>query len=373
MADAGKKRTRAKAAPQTELGAVIAATEKRYGGSQIVKASQTRQPMRISTGGFILDLALLGGMPHNRQSMIVGEKHGGKSMLACLVIASAQFYYPDQMCVLLDIEGTFDPVWAATLGVDLDRLLIVQADTGEMAVDLADALISSRETSLIVLDSLAALTPMAEQDAEAADALVGVQSRLVGRMVRKNTTALIRERKRGHLVTTLYINQFRSKIGGFAGFGEPRSIPGGKALEYSTTVQMIIKNKEHTGKDESDVDIMDYNEHSYTITKNKLNNGPRTGEFRLVRRAVPSQHLDVGDIDEARTLVAYAKKFGYWSGAGKNQKLAVGDQSYKFANQDQAFLMLNENDDVAWALRCQLIRQQAINLGMPDEFAETIV
>lgn len=370
------KRTRAKqqkkTKPVSELGEVIAATNKRYGGSQIIPASRTIQPARISTGIFILDLALLGGMPHNRQSMIVGEKHSGKTTLSCLLIASAQFYYPDQVCVLIDLEGTFDKVWASILGVDLERLLIVQADTGEMAVDLVEALVCSRETALIIPDSLAALMPMAEGEAEAADPLVGVQSRLISRMIRKNTTALIRERKRGHLVTILYINQFRSKIGGFAGFGEPRSIPGGKALEFSTSVQLIVKNKEHSGKDESDVDIMDYNDHSYTITKNKLNNGPRTGEFKLVRKAISSQHLNVGDIDEARTLVAYAKKFGFWTGAGKAQKLEVNGSIHKFSNQDQAFLVLNEEDDFAWELRCQLIRQQAINMNMPKEFVETI-
>lgn len=319
-----------------------------------------------------MDLALLGGIPHNRQSMIVGERHSGKSTTSCLLIASAQHYYPDQLVVLIDLEGTFDKVWAAMLGVDLDRLLIVQADTGEMAVDLAEAIVCTKETSLVVIDSLAALTPFAEVEAEAKDALVGTQARLIGRMVRKLTTALIRERKRGHLVTMLYLNQFRSKIGGFAGFGEPRSIPGGKALEFATSVQLIIKNKEHAGKDGSDVDVMDYNEHSYTITKNKLNNGPRTGEFKMVRVPMPTHSLEIGDIDESRTLISYAKKFGLYTGAGKNQLLQFDDVKLKFANQDKAYQALNEDDDLSWGLRCRLIKQQAVNLGMPEEFVRTI-
>ena len=338
----------------------------------IVPATRTKQPVRISTGVFILDLALLGGMPHNRQSMIVGDRHSGKSMMLCLLIASIQYYYPDQVCVIIDLEGTFDKVWAQTLGVDLERLLIVEADTGEQAVDLAEALVSSKETSLVGIDSLAALTPFAELDEEAEKALVGVQARLVARMVRKLTTALIRERKREHYVTTMYLNQFRAKIGGFQKFGEPRSIPGGRALEYSTTVQMIMKNKEHTGRDDQDIDLVDYNEHSYTITKNKMNNGPRTGEFKLIRRPLPGQHLDIGDIDESATLIAYAKKMGYWTGQGQGQRLQFDDVNLKFKSQDQGIIALNEDDDMAWALRCALIRQQAYNLGMPPEFIESI-
>lgn len=372
-----QSRTRSKKAtaspkPKSELGEVIAATKKRYGGSMIVPATATKQPIRISTGVFILDLALLGGMPHNRQSMMVGERHSGKSTMLCLLIASAQYYWPDQMPVIIDLEGTFDKVWAATLGVDLDRLLIVEPDTGEMAVDLAESIVCSKETSLVGIDSIAALTPFAEQEAEAADALVGVQARLVSRMVRKLTTALIRERKRDHFVTTMYLNQFRSKIGGFSGFGEPRSIPGGKALEFATTVQMIMRNKEHAGKDDHDIDLVDYNEHAYTIVKNKMNNGPRTGEFKLIRRPLPAQHLGIGDVDEARTMITYAKKMGFWTGAGQAQRLTFDDVDMKFRSQDQGVAMLNEDDGIAWELRCALIRQQALNLGMPPEFIEAV-
>lgn len=337
-----------------------------------MKASKTVQPLRISTGVFILDLALLGGIPHNRQSMVVGKKHSGKSMLSMLIAASAQYYYPDQQVVLVDLEGTFDKVWAQALGVDLERMLIVEPDTGEMAIDISESIIQSKEASLVIVDSLAAIVPYAEQEAEAGDAMVGVQARLIARMVRKLTTALLRERKRSHFVTTLYINQFRAKIGGFQKFGEPLSIPGGHALEHSTSVQMTMKNREHHGKDAADVEIMDYNEHSYSIQKNKMNNGPRTGEFKMVRTAMPGIHLGVGDIDENRTLIAYAKKLGFWAGAGKNQKLILPDREIKVANQDAAYLILNQDDDLAWALRCQLIQQQARNQGMPSEFIETI-
>ena len=157
---------------------------------------------------------------------------------------------------------------------------------------------------MVVIDSIAALVPMKEIDSSAEDALVGVQARLVGGMVRKATASMIRERKRDHNVSLLFVNQFRSKIGGFAGFGEPRSIPGGKALEFSTSLQLIMKNKENTGKDSVGNDTMVLNEHSFTITKNKLNGGGRAGEFRLLRQDNEALGLSEGEIDDAGTMLA---------------------------------------------------------------------
>lgn len=364
-----KKRTRAKTVDGAdEIGDTLKAIRSRFGLNSAVMASSIPQPERISTGSFMLDFATLGGIPHNRISMFVGEKHSGKSTMADKVIGNAQNQYPDQRAVKVDVEGTHDSLWAEKNGVNTEELLLIQPETGEGAADMVDALVRTKEVSLVVVDSIAALTPMKEIDASAEDALVGLQSRLVGSMIRKVTAGLIAERNRGHYVTVLFINQFRSKIGGFAGYGEPRSIPGGKALEFSTSLQLIFKNREMAGKDEFDVETVGVNEHSFDIKKNKLNSGPRQGEFRLLRVPDADLGLSEAEIDDAATMLAYAKKFGVYRGGGSSWILEVDGEEHKFRGLDAAVKALYEDRDFYWRLRNALIRTQAEHLGMPASF-----
>jgi recombination protein RecA len=374
-----RKRKGAEEAPHSkgrrasEMDETLAAVTKNYGVNTIQKGSQIYQPNRISTGSFIMDFALMGGIPEGRCSMLVGEKHSGKSMMASRIIGSAQRMYPEQKVVLLDVEGTFDEVWAGKLGVDTEELYVVSPDTGEQCVDIGDAMMGTWETSLLVVDSIAALTPMKEIDSSAEDAHVGIQARLMGNFIRKIGASLIRERKRNHCITVLFINQFRSKIGGFAGFGEPRSIPGGKAVEFVNSVQIIMKNKENKGKDENQIDTVTHNEHPFTITKNKCNQGPRTGEFVLIREDDPNNNLYAGDIDDAATVLSYAKKFGVYTGGGTkwSVELANGD-NYRFGKAAEAISALREDRELYWALRTQLIQMQATRLGMPADFIERL-
>ena len=359
-------------AAKSELSETLAGFSKAYGEYTVRKGRQVRSPVRISTGAFILDFALLGGIPTSRVTMTVGHRHSGKSMIAYKIAGNAQRQYPDHSVVLLDIEGTHDSVWAEKLGVDIDNLYVAECETGEMAVDIADAVIGSAETSLIVVDSLAALTPMKETEDSAEDAHVGLQARLISRMVRKVTSSLIRERKRGHFPTILFLNQFRSKIGGFARFGEPLSIPGGKALEFSTSVQFEMKNKENMGKDEYGIETMDRNEHVFKIMKNKVNQGPRTGEFVLQRIDSPDSFLKAGDIDDAATMLSYAKKFGFYTGGGKKWTLSIFDDDYVFGKQEEAVHAMRQDPDLYYGLRDFLIKVQATNLGMPEEFIDSI-
>lgn len=357
------------AAGQTELSETLAAIRKQYGTNTAVRASEVEQPERISTGSFMLDLATLGGIPHNRCSMFLGQRHSGKSTMADKVIGNAQRQYPDQVAVKMDIEGTHDTVWSGKNGVDCDALELIQPETGEAAVDMADALIRTAEVSLIVVDSIAALTPMREIDASAEDALVGEQSRLVSRMVRKMTSALITERNRGHLVTVLFVNQFRTKIGGWAPNGqEARSIPGGKALEYATSLQVIFKNKENKGKDAHDVETIAMNEHSFDITKNKLNSGPRQGEFQMLRVPDPEYGLEEAEIDDAATMLSYAKKFNAYRGGGQSWTLEFDDICHNYRKLDDVVAALYEDREYYWKLRNFLIRQHAEHLAMPESF-----
>lgn len=357
-----------------EMADVLSKIRANYGKGSVISATSLRQPWRIPTGIFTFDLATMGGIPHNRISMFHGPKHSGKSTAALRCVAGAQVSMPNQTPVFVDVEGTLDPVWAAKIGIDMDRLIVVQPDTGEQAVDMVVALIHARETSLVVVDSLAALLPIKESEASAEDSLVGQQSRLITSMLRKVSAAQITERKRGHFVSVLFINQQRSKIGGFTPPGmEPMSLPGGKALGFFTSLEVRWKNKE-VSKASGGYDELAHNEHAFTIEKNKMNGGMRQGEFRMLRRADDSLGLPEAAIDDAETMLAFAKRWDFMTGGGRGgQTLAFGDFSEKFANTAEAVTYLYQNLDVKDALRCSLIASYAEQHGMPEYFTDYLL
>lgn len=372
MSTTRKTRTRAAAADNTsgELKGTLDSIRKRFGDAVVGQGSAILQPERIPTGAFMLDFATLGGIPHNRITKIVGQKHAGKTYLSDKIIAQVQRTQPDQRAVKLDIEGTHDATWSGKLGVDNDELYVAQPETGEAALDMCDAFIHTKEVSLIVVDSLAQLVPTVEVEGSMEDQFVGVQARMIGRFVRKAVSSLMKERLRGHEVTLLFINQFRSKIGGYSPHGEPLTEPGGKGLGFAYSLEITMKNKEEKGKDKYGVDTMVRNEHAFTITKNKQNGGPRTGEFQVLRVDDDDIGLGIGDIDDAETMLAYAKKFGAYTGGGSSWTLDFWDEEWKYSKIAEARNHLYSEPDLYWKLRNYLICTQAEHLGMPDYFIE---
>lgn len=266
-----------------ELGNVVTAITKSgdYGNPFIRASSRRLDTGRLPTDILALDLALGGGLSLSRAAMFAGEKSSGKSTTALQAIASLHRRDPDAIAAWVDVEGTFDKTWARKLGVDLERLLIAEPETGEHAVDLADAVLRSKEVKMVVTDSLAMIISMKEIDASAEQETMALQARLLGKYIRKTTNALLKERSRGHIPVLLHINQFRMKVG--LVFGDPRVLPGGKALEFSTTQQLIIKNKEHLKKDDDGNNLVMFNEHNVQITKNKGGGPMRECMFKLIR------------------------------------------------------------------------------------------
>lgn len=351
----------------SELDSTLAMTRERY-GDIVERGNKRKQPNRIASGIFMLDFALMGGIFESRINHFVGEKSAGKSTVMQKCVAGAQNDYPEDRVVIMDIEDTYDPVWAEKCGVDNERVELVRPSTGEMAIDIADAVIDSQGCSMLVMDSLAFMIPMKEADASAEDEHMGRQARMFNELCRKTQNTMNRAKLRGHCPTVIWINQYRTNIGTM--FGDNRTIPGGRAVEAAANLMISFRNKEHTDKDDDGVEEVDYNEHEFTISKNKVCNGPRHGAFRLMRGDDDELNLMEGDVDNATTMIVYAKKFGFWSGAGKNQKLEFDDVSLKFSRQNDAIRTLNEDPDLYWHLYYALIRQQAIKRRMPADFIE---
>lgn len=360
--------------PTEELSRVLAELKKAHGPNSIGAGTLAKPPLRIPTGSFAFDLATLGGIPHSRCSMVHGRKHSGKTYMADRVIMGAQQTMPNKRVAKIDTEGTHDAVWAGKVGVDNEALVLAQPDSGEQAVDTAVALVSTLEVSLVVIDSLASLVPVKEQESDAGDAHVALQARLITSMMRKITAAQIRERRRGHHVTVLTINQERTKIGGWSPNPEAISLPGGQAIGFFNTLEWRMKNKENTKKDELGQDTLAWNDHAFTIEKNKCNPGLRTGEFRMLRRDDPELGLTEAELDDAPIMLSYAKAHGLYTGTPKQgYTLEFGDyEAVHVGSAEDMVRTLYHDREYMWSLRCHLIALEARRQGMPEWFIEYI-
>lgn len=372
-----KKRVRtiSDAPVSNELRALVDSIRAAKGDNTITRGSSRRQPLRIPTGIYPVDLSLLGGFPYNRTAMVYGKKHSGKTTAALKTIASMQRYYPKETAVFVDAEETWDEVWARKLGVNTDLVYVISPDTGEDAVDTTVALVHAKEVGLVIVDSLAALVPYKEVEGSAEDeAIVGLQSKLITRMLRRITAAQIKERKRDHFVSFVVTNQYRSKIGGWSPTGEALQLPGGHALTHFTSVEINFKNKENIKKDGEGEESLAYNEHAFRVDKNKLNAGVRTGDYVMMRRPDPTTGLSEGDIDNLPTMFAHAKRLGWLTGGGRaGLTLSFGEIERQFANTAEATKEVYAEPEVYSALYWQLIANQATSLGMPDDFIEHLL
>jgi recombination protein RecA len=365
-----KRRVRTvKDIPKTEeFDVVLAQIQKRMGEKTVTKGKDRKQPFRIPTNIFTFDFATLGGIPHNRVSMFHGKRHSGKTTASLRTIAGAQNSMAGKKAVLADIEDTYDATWGAKIGVDNENLYVIAPDSGEQAVDAIIGLAQARETSLIVVDSVAALLPVKEQEGSAEDSSIpGLQAKLITSMMRKITGVMIAERKRQHYISLLVINQERAKIMGYNPTGQAVSLPGGQALGFFTSLEARFKNKENK-KQINGMDMLTMNEHAFAIEKNKMNAGARTGEFQMLRMDDEETGLAEGEIDDAGTMLNFAKRLGWYSGGGRRWTLDFDEVSHTVSNVEEMIRFLYQEPEIYWKLRCHLIANEAERQRMEPEF-----
>ena len=308
------------------LQAALAQIEKQFGKGSIMRLGEgevIEDIQVVSTGSLGLDIALgVGGLPRGRVVEIYGPESSGKTTLTLQVIAEMQ--KEGGTCAFIDAEHALDIQYAQKLGVNLQELLISQPDTGEQALEIVDALVRSGSVDLIVVDSVAALTPKAELEGEMGDALPGLQARLMSQALRKLTATI---KKTNTMV--IFINQIRMKIGVM--FGNPETTTGGNALKFYASVRLDIRR---TGSIKKGEEVIG-SETKVKVVKNKVSPPFKTAEFDILYGEGISREGEIVDMGVEARIV---DKSGAWY-AYNGEKIGQG--------KDNAREFLRENPELA--------------------------
>ena len=297
------------------LDAAIAQITDNFGKGSVMKLGEKRAMdiESISTGSLSLDLALgIGGLPKGRIIEVYGPESSGKTTLALQVVAEAQKV--GGICAFVDAEHALDPVYAKKLGVNTEELLISQPDAGEQALEIADTLVKSGSISVIVIDSVAALTPKAEIEGEMGDHHVGLQSRLMSQALRKLTSSISNTN-----TMMIFINQIRMKIGVM--FGSPETTSGGNALKFYSSVRMDIRRIGAI----KDKDEIIGNSTRVKVVKNKVAPPFKVVEFDLMYGKGISKMGELVDLGSKADII---EKSGAWY-AYKGEKIGQGRENAK--------------------------------------------
>jgi recombination protein RecA len=314
------------------LEMALAQIDKQFGAGAVMKMGE-RTNMAIEivpTGALALDLALgVGGLPRGRVTEIYGPESSGKSTLAMHVVAEAQ--RNGGVCAYIDAEHAMDPVYARAIGVDVDQLLISQPDTGEQALEIVDMLTRSGAIDVIVVDSVAALTPRAEIEGEMGDTHVGLQARLMSQALRKLTGNLSKTK-----TICIFINQLREKIGVM--FGSPETTPGGRALKFYSSVRLDIRRIEAL-KDGTEVVG---NRTRVKVVKNKVSPPFRQAEFDIMYGKGISRE---GSLIDLSVDLGIVKKSGAWF-TYEGEQLGQGREKAKDYLRTNPEVMMEISDKV---------------------------
>jgi len=309
------------------LDTAISQIERQFGKGAVMRLGEEQVRLLgagvISTGSLSVDVALgVGGVPRGRVVEVYGPESGGKTTLALHVIAEAQA--AGGVAAFVDAEHALDPSYARALGVDIEQLLVSQPDTGEQALEIVELLVRSGAVDVVVIDSVAALTPRAEIEGEMGDAHVGLQARLMSQALRKLTGVLSKSR-----ATAIFINQVREKIGVL--YGNPEVTPGGRALKFYASVRMEVRRKGDVKVGAEKVG----NRVRVKVTKNKVAPPFKEAEVEIMF----GRGIDrVGDLVGVASDVEVVQKSGSWYAFGERRLGQGKEKAVEFLAQNPELL-----------------------------------
>ncbi len=323
------------------LNAALSQIERAFGKGSVMKLGKEGKVVEVetvSTGSLGLDIALgIGGLPRGRVVEVYGPESSGKTTLTLHVIAEAQ--KEGGICAFVDAEHALDPTYAQNLGVDINELLISQPDTGEQALEIADTLVRSGAIDVVVIDSVAALTPRAELEGDMGDSLPGLQARLMSQAMRKLTASISRSN-----TMIIFINQIRMKIGVM--FGSPETTTGGNALKFYSSVRLDIRRIGAV----KDRDEITGNQTRVKVVKNKLAPPFRKVEFDIMYGEGISKMGEVLDLGVKAGII---EKSGSWY-SHDSQRIGQGRENAK--------TFLREHPDIAETIEMAIRRDAGLDV-----------
>ncbi|MDF3856574.1 recombinase RecA [Paracoccus sp. P2] len=336
---------------QKALDSALAQIERQFGKGSIMKLGADNPVAEIeatSTGSLGLDIALgIGGLPKGRIIEIFGPESSGKTTLTLHVVAEEQ--KKGGVCAFVDAEHALDPQYAKRLGVNLDELLISQPDTGEQALEIVDTLVRSGAVSLVVVDSVAALTPKSEIEGDMGDMQMGSQARLMSQAMRKLTASIGRSN-----CMVIFINQIRMKIGVI--FGSPETTTGGNALKFYASVRLDIRR---TGSIK-DRDEVTGNATRVKVVKNKVAPPFREVEFDIMYGEGISK---VGELIDLGVKAGVVEKSGSWYSYG-DERIGQGRENAK--------QFLRDHPEMAYAIEDKIRASHGLDFGVTDDGDEVM-
>lgn len=334
---------------QKALDSALAQIERQFGKGSIMKLGDGNAIQEIeasSTGSLGLDIALgIGGLPMGRIIEIYGPESSGKTTLTLHCVAEQQ--KKGGVCAFVDAEHALDPQYAAKLGVDLDELLISQPDTGEQALEITDTLVRSGAVNMVIVDSVAALTPKSELEGDMGDSSVGVQARLMSQAMRKLTGSISRSK-----CMVIFINQIRMKIGVM--FGSPETTTGGNALKFYSSVRLDIRRIGSI----KDRDEVVGNATRVKVVKNKVAPPFKQVEFDIMYGEGISKMGELLDLGVAAGVV---NKSGAWFSYG-DERIGQGRENAK--------QFLREHSEIAYDIEDKIRAAHGLDFDRPDGAAD---
>lgn len=346
--------------------------DKTYGEGTLTLGSQQRDTNHIPTGIFTLDFALHGGIPEGKMTEFVGWEGSGKSTAALMCVANYQAKYQEKIVLLADTEDAFDRDWAAQLGVDLDRLLLINENSAEKLIDIIDGAKDVDEIGMVLVDSLAEMMPTSELQKSAVDnQKIAYRALIVGKLITTISAVQLYRNKKGSNMTFLLINQQRTNPAQM--FGDNTVIPGGKQQVFKATVivRFSLKKKHSQDTAEGVKDVHVRNDHAFKIKKSRLGASITDGEFELV--CGPNQEVPIGTISDHEVVLGYMKKYGHYTGGGQARKIEGCDEVFK--NKDEAANYLRQNEHFFKMCKARLIALQRLEANKqpvpPDNYLIT--